>query len=572
MKQWIRSMMLLSVPVVVWGCKSDPTVSSGAGVAAKLVATPSRVFVNQAGSEVVTVTSVDEEGRTVPTTFTLTPPADAGITVTLDTTRALIYNAEGVAVVPTGASSARYIVAASTFTTSSFTVTSAEGKTITIQVDATPASLPATFSKTAINLGDTITITAPAGTFFRTNADTLLASMVTFASGIKPIVVSVSADSNTLRIVPGPNDAGVATITNLGVRYNNQLRFTAPTVTAVTSTPAILSAGTVAPTTPTLGQTITITAPAGTGTRFLPTSQVFFNDNTDLAKNVVVSADSQSISFIAPPGRTAVKPSVTKVIHTKLPQVRFQQTLTTSNALTTPPVPLSFPVTPSSTTPAGGTTATLTAGAGFKFAPSATLTVGGASQVTQGVSADSSVLTFFVIPGSTGAVQVTGGVAGGFPLPAVPTGVSITAAAPVITKIAGTDALATAPTLNVASGVASGVIDAPPFGFAGCAPIPQLGDNCNLFKIVTTTANQKVNVTLNWNNTSDLGLYVLNSTGGFVSAAGNADAGGTGAAGHPETATLTFATAGTYYLAVLRFTYAGSTVDPTWYSLQTIGQ
>ena len=173
MKQWIRSMMLLSVPVVVWGCKSDPTVSSGAGVAAKLVATPSRVFVNQAGSEAVTVTSVDEEGRTVPTTFTLTPPADPGITVTLDTTQQLIYNSEGVAVAPTGTATARYIVAASTFTTSSFTVTSAEGKTITIQVDATPASLPATFSKTAINLGDTITITAPPEPF-RTNADTLL--------------------------------------------------------------------------------------------------------------------------------------------------------------------------------------------------------------------------------------------------------------------------------------------------------------------------------------------------------------------------------------------------------------
>jgi hypothetical protein len=93
-----------------------------------------------------------------------------------------------------------------------------------------------------------------------------------------------------------------------------------------------------------------------------------------------------------------------------------------------------------------------------------------------------------------------------------------------------------------------------------------------VYKVVTTTANQKVNVTLNWNNTSDLGLYVLNSAGAFLSAAGNADAGGTGAGGHPETATLTFATAGTYYLAILRFTYAGSTVDPTWYSLQTIGQ
>jgi hypothetical protein len=572
MKQWLRSMMLLSVPVLVWGCKSDPTVSSGAGVAAKLVATPSRVFVNQAGSELVTVTSVDEEGRTVPTTFSLTPPADAGITVTLDTTQQLIYDAQGVAIAPTGIATARYIVAASTFTTSSFTVTSAEGKTVTVQVDATPLTVPVTFSKIAIALGDTITITAPAGTFFRTNADTLLQSMVTFASGIKPQFISVSADSNTLRILPGPNDAGLATITNLGVRYNNALRFTATTTTGVTSTPAITNAGTVSPTNSAPGQTITITAPPGTGTRFLPTSKVFFSDNNDLAKKVVVSVDSQSISFIAPPGRTAVKPSVTNVIYTKLPQVRFRQTLTTTNALTTPDVPASLPVTASSTTPAGGTDATLTAGAGFAFAPSATVTIGGTPQITKSLSADSTVLTFAVTPGSTGAVKVTGGVTFDFPLPALPTAVSITAAAPVITKIAGTDALATAPTLNVSPGVATGFIDAPPFGYTGCATISQLGDKCDLYKIVTTADNQKFSVTLTWNNTSDLGLYVLTSAGAFLSAAGNADAGGTGAGGHPETATLTFATPGTYYLAILRFTYTGSTVDPTWYSLQIVGQ
>lgn len=424
MKQWIRSMMLLSVPVVVWGCKSDPTVSSGAGVAAKLVATPSRVFVNQDGSEVVTVTSVDEEGRTVPTTFTLTPPADAGITVTLDTTQQLIYNSAGVAVAPSGTATARYVVAASTFTTSSFTVTSAEGKTITIQVDATPSTLPATFSKVAINLGDTITITAPAGTFFRTDADTLKASMVTFASGIKPIVVSVSADSNTIRIVPGPNDAGVATITNLGVRYNNSLRFTAVTTTGVTSTPAITSAGTVSPTTPALNQTITVTAPPGTGTRFLPTSKVFFADSTDLAKNLVLSADSQSISFIAPPNRTAVKVSVTQVINTKLPQTRFRQTLTTSNTLTTPAVN-TFNVTASTTSATANVPVTLTGNANFKFSATATsVSVGGVAGIVTSVSADSLTLQFLSPPGINGPVRVTGGVAGGFALAQLPTPVT----------------------------------------------------------------------------------------------------------------------------------------------------
>jgi hypothetical protein len=546
-------MMLLSVPVVVWGCKSDPTVSSGAGVPSKLVATPARVFVNQAGSEVVTVTSVDEEGRTVPTTFTLTPPTDAGITVTLDTTQQLIYNSEGVAVAPTGTATARYIVAATTFTSSSFTVTSAEGKTITIQVDATPASLPATFSKTAINLGDTITITAPAGTFFRTNADTLLASMVTFASGIKPIVVSVSADSNTIRIVPGPNDAGVATITNLGVRYNNQLRFTAPTTTGVTSTPAIVSAGTVSPTTSALSQTITITAPPGTGTRFLPgTSKVFFADNTDLAKNVVVSADSQSISFIAPPNRTAVKPSVTNVINTKLPQARFQQTLTTTNALTTPAVTAFVGGVLSTTTPTAGQQVTLTGNTNFKMAPSATVTIGGRQATTIGVSADSLVLTFVPPTGSTGAVVLTGTVAGGFALSALPTGLSLTAGTGAIPAIAGTDAFATAPVITLTPGKATGIVSGAPLAFNGPGALAPF--NGQVFQITTTTANQQIKFDLWASNGADMGVYVYRSNFTVLGTSGASivDANGSGA-GNAESGTITFPTVGVYYLDVLSF-------------------
>ena len=425
MKQWLRSMMLLSVPVIVWGCKSDPTVGPGSGAEVKLVASPARVFVNQDGSEAVSVTAVDDQGRPVPTTFSFTPPADAGITVTLDTTQQLIYNSEGVATAPTGVATARFLVAASTFTTSTFTVTSAAGNTITIQVDATPATFPATFSKTAIELGDTITITAPAGTFFRTDADTLKASMVTFASGIKPIVVGVSADSNTLTIIPGPNDAGIATITNLGVRYNNALRFTSPTTTGITSTPAIVSAGTVAPDHPALNQVITITAPPGTGTRFLPgTSKVFLADTTDQAKLVQVSADSQSISFIAPPNRIEVKPSVTHVINTNLPQPRFHQTLTTSNTLTTPAV-TTFNIAASTTSATANVPVTLTGDANFKFSKTATIiSVGDVAGIVTSVSADSLTLQFLAPPGISGPLRVTGGVVGGFALTVLPTPVT----------------------------------------------------------------------------------------------------------------------------------------------------
>jgi hypothetical protein len=533
-------MMLLSVPVMVWGCKSDQTVGPEAGVAAKLEATPARVFVNQDGSEPVVVTSVDAEGRPVPTTFTLTPPADPGITVTLDTTQLLVYNAEGVAVAPTGRATARYMVAASTFTTSSFTVTSAEGKSITIQVDATPATLPATFSEAAVNLGDTLTITAPAGTFFRST------SVVTFATGLKPIVVSVAADSNSIRIIPGPNDGGVATITDLGIRYNNALKFTAATTTGITSTPPIVSAGTVAPDHPTLGQTITITAPAGTGTRFVPQSKVFFADSTVLAKQVTLSADSQSISFIAPPNLVQVKPSVTLVMNTKLPQPEFRQTLATDNALTTPAVTV-FAATASSTTQGPNVPVTLTAGAGFKFSPTATVQVGTLTGITTAVAADSSTLTFLPPPGTSGTVRVTGGVAGGFALPALPTpiaGFSTTSLAP----LAGIDDPATAPTLTVpATGSTNYMYVAG--SFPGADITGDGGISTAYYKFTTPTTGT-MKITAGWPNASDVDLVVCSDVGCNANPAG----GFSGATGkNPEVTTMTNLPAGTYYLAVVLF-------------------
>ena len=554
MKQWLRSMMLLSVPVMVWGCKSDQTVGPDAGVAAKLVATPTRVFVNQDGSEPVVVTSVDAEGRPVPTTFTLTPPSDPGITVTLDTTHLLVYNAEGVAVAPTGTASARYQVAASTFTTSSFTVTSAEGKSVTIQVDATPATLPATFSKTAVNLGDTITITAPAGTFFRST------SSVTFASGMKPIVVDVAADSNSIRVIPGPNDAGVATITDLGIRYNDALKFTAPTTTGITSTPPIVSAGTVSPDHPALGETITVTVPAGTGTRFLPTSKVFFADSTNLAKQVTLAADSQSISFIAPPNQTEVKVSVTQVINTNLPQPEFQQTLGTDNTLTTPTI-AAFSGTLSTTTPAAGQQVTLTGNPGFKISPSASVSIGGQDAVTIGVSADSSVLTFVAKPGSSGAVVLTGTVAGGFALGPLPTGLSLTAANGAITAVAGTDAFATAPTLTMADGKTVGVASGAPFGFDASN---DFGGNAQLYKF-TLTQTTDITVKIPFASSgADLGAYFydasFNALGGAVDAKG-------GGAGNAESGVVTL-DAGTYYVAVVYFQYSSSPTAPDAYGIQ----
>lgn len=465
MKQWLRSSVLLAIPVVAWACSGDPTDVSD-GVPSAIVASPQRVFVVQGASEAVSVRLLDERGNPVPTTFTLTAPASGAFTVTEDTTQKLVYDAAGVLVRPSSTTSARYIVAASGFAKDSFKVESADGKSTYVVVSSYPTTVPVTFSTTTPAVGQVITVTAPAGTFFRPT------TTATIPGGTVNILTR-AADSNSVTIGISAGSNGPITFTNLGIRSDPSLSFSVPTATSI-----------------------------------------------------------------------------------KLA------------AVTT------FPATISSTTPSGGAATTVTAGAGFKFSPSATVSIGGTTAVTSGISADSSVLTIRPIPGSTGAVLVTGGVAGGFALGPLPSTIASVTAGATATKVAGTDALATAPQLTVKTGVASGVVSTPPFGYAGCTAIlPQLGDPCDVYKVVTTTAGQKVDVTLNWNNNSDLGLYVLNTAGtGLLAGAGSADAGGTGSSGHPETATLTFATPGTYYLAVLRFTYAGSTADPTYYSLQIVGQ
>ncbi len=464
MKQWLRSIVLLSIPVVAWACSSDPTGDND-GVAATIVATPQRAFVIQGATEPVNVRVIDGRGDAIPATFTLTGPTSGAFTVTRDTTLRQLYDRDGILVEATSLTSVRYLVTANAFAKDSFRVDAA-GLSRYIVVSSYPTTLPATFSTNTPAVGQSVVITAPAGTFFRPT------STATVPGGTVAIL-SRSADSSavTIRVSPGSN--GAVTFTNIGIRSDPTLSFSAPTVGTVT-----------------------------------------------LA------------------------------------------------AVTT------FPATASTTTPAGGAATTITAGAGFKFSPNSTISIGGVSAITTGISADSSVLTIRPIPGSTGSTVVTNGVAGGSAIGPVPTTIASITAGATAAKIAGTDALATAPQLIVATDVASGVVSTPPFGFAGCTAItPALGDPCDIYKVVTTTANVKVTATLNWNNNSDLGLYVLNSTGTAIPAgSGNADAGGTGSSGHPETATLTFPTAGTYYLAVLRFTYAGSTVDPTWYSLQIVGQ
>ena len=254
-------------------------------------------------------------------------------------------------------------------------------------------------------------------------------------------------------------------------------------------------------------------------------------------------------------------------------------TVTSGGLTTTLPVvvtPTQLAATLSSTTPALGEPITVTAPAGLTFAPGATITKSTTDTTTVGIvnSVSGNTLTFVPFIGTADQGFAVRGVIPSY-APTLLVNLDVPATitvgdATTVTKIAGTDALATAPEVPApAAGQHYLLFDKPPFGYAGAGCTGPLGDPCNVYKITVATETT-FHVTLNWDNTSDLGVYFLDSNGALNTGVGSADAAGAPTHG-PEEGDVTLP-AGTWYMAVLRFTYAGSTADPTYYSVQLDGQ
>jgi hypothetical protein len=211
---------------------------------------------------------------------------------------------------------------------------------------------------------------------------------------------------------------------------------------------------------------------------------------------------------------------------------------------------------------------TLTAPQGLTFGDVANVTITKSTTDTATVggvvSSSGNTLTFLPLEGLTDQSFAVRGV---IPSYAPSLLLNLNATTTLTTGTNSAD-LSTAPTLPVpASGTSYTIYGLPPFSYAGCAG--SLGDNCDVYKI-TVTAPTTFHVTLNWDNTSDLGVYFLDSNGNLDTSVGFADAAGAPTPG-PEEGDITLP-AGTWYMGVLRFTYAGSTSDPTYYSVTLTGQ
>ncbi len=218
------SVMLAAALVAMSACGGDPTAGD-AGKAVRVVSDPTVLFVANTDSQAVTVELQNGLGQQLAADFGVAN-VSAGITVTRDTTFAVVSGGAN----PT---KARFFVrptTTSSFVSGSFDVT-AGGLATTIPVKITPANLPGVFSTVTPNIGDTVTITAPAPLTFTA------ASTVTFG-GIDAPVLGVSPDGSTLTFLAPGGGTGAATVTGLSLAY-----LSTPQTLVTTTTVSVGNAG-----------------------------------------------------------------------------------------------------------------------------------------------------------------------------------------------------------------------------------------------------------------------------------------------------------------------------------------
>jgi hypothetical protein len=511
--------------LAVLACSGDPTGNESTPTAIQV--NPDVVFVTQGDSEPVVVQVLDEDGNVLQADVTASN-VGSGITVRLDPTYQQVTTGNPIQ------RGTRFFVTGVSLAHTSFTVNSL-GLTREVEVTSVPGELDATISDSLPALGDTISITAPTGTFF---TDT---SLVTF-NGAAPVVVS--QDATTITFIPMPNIDGPALVSNVGVESNSSVVFDLTTPFRV-KTDSILDIGTaISNQTPALGEEITFTLPAGL--KLLPESLATLNiaGNAVLPRDRHLSADSTVITFIPPPSSDSFI-VVNGVVPARLASccgstAGYPLLLSTTAKVTTPVVD-TFPSTASDLNPDIGEEVTLTStDPDYTIDPAATVTAGGLAATVTGQTANS--ITFIPTPGSVGPFVVTGVLVAGFSLQLPSSAGDITVPPP----LEGTEDPATAPTIALNTTVFdAGTFDyqAPIFGGQfGLFP-------ARLYKVVIPTDGD-VTVTVDWPSDQDLGGYWFAEDGVTEPGFDPADNGGAGA--HPETITNTMP-AGTYILAIVNF-------------------
>jgi hypothetical protein len=553
MKRLLRGSVVLAVAVGFLSCSGDPT--DGFREPSGIVASPTTVFVDVGQTKPVIVSLQDEQGNQIASAFEISD-VGSGVTVVQDT--AFQHTNAGVTI----PNQARFQVTGTAVANSSFTL-SAGGETLVVPVRVTPGTLSFGISNPTPAWGDTITITAPVGSLFTDS------SVVTFAGGPPGDIVSLSPDRTQLVVVPGPNTLCAVTVSHTTVAFNEALDFTITSIETVTSPPLTdLTGATFSNATPALGETVTLTLPPGI--KVIPDSFLADSSPGVLADSgivvegamnpveVVVSADSSSISFVPAPNSDSVI-TIRGVVPAVLPQ--FPQILATTTKLTTPSID-SLAVVFSDQAPDILEEITVTAPAGFHFDTTAQFLFGGLPAIIGSIAPGGGSADITPLPGATGVATISGVVVDAAPqfLLTLPSTTAITVAA--VTPLEGTGTPATAPTITMPGpGGSTTINDAGTFDYA--API--FGGAFGLFPArlykIVVPAPLALTVTVAWPTGQDLGVYYFAADGTTEPPEGNpADCCGAGVTPESSTSSLL---AGTYILAVVNFGVG----DPPVFSL-----
>jgi hypothetical protein len=215
----------------------------------------------------------------------------------------------------------------------------------------------------------------------------------------------------------------------------------------------------------------------------------------------------------------------------------------------------SLPGTMSDNAPQVAQNITITAGAGYTFTPTATISYP-LNPNTLIQSQTATTITFQPTPGSAGIPTVQGVIASSSPMFTLTLPAAVGKLAMQATSaLTGTDAFATAPLI-----VPNGTYDLGTFGGEADCGLP-----CQVYKINVAAAGP-VTFTLSYPTVDDLGLYFLDSGLNYIF---GAECDALGPTTTPETCTQNFPAAGTYYLEVDDYGsfYAANYPPPPWIKL-----
>ncbi len=166
MNRFRSGMVPLFALLALVGCSSEPT-GDLRGDVSEVVASPTQLFIELGETKSVEVGAVDAQGNPLDLAYEVTS-AGTGIAVRRDSSFLPIFVNDSTLQAPATGPRFRFIVEGTGYTATSFTVT-AGGVNVVIPVQVVPQSgLAATFDNPTPALGDTVTLTAPAGITFAT--------------------------------------------------------------------------------------------------------------------------------------------------------------------------------------------------------------------------------------------------------------------------------------------------------------------------------------------------------------------------------------------------------------------